>query len=135
MSKIKIYDFVVSGAMKSQYAADHEMLLKWMSTDLTKLIEYYRFVYMLEQRIRMAEVEFAMDIQAYQDEILELDRKRTAKHNDAIAALVDLDSCTRQAGFGSCVSVTDIEAQNRSDIGDAIFDFCGKWVKRNKQLP
>ena len=135
MSKIQIYDFVVASAMKSEYAADHEMLLKWMSTDLAKLVEYYRFVYMLAHRIRMAEVEYSTDIQAYQDEIMELDRKRRDKHNDAIAALVDLDSCTRQAGFGTCISVTDIEAQNRSDIGDAIFAFCEKWVKRNKQLP
>ena len=134
MSRIKIMDFVVSGALKSKYAADNPQVLDWIDKDLALMLEYHNYVYILAQKIQRAELE-SFDRESYQNAVMELDRKRTEKHDAAIAALVDLDSCTRQCGFGTCVNVQDLVGQNRSDIGDAIFEFCAVWVKRNKQLP
>lgn len=127
---IKIRDFVVSGALKSSYAANHDKVLEWMNQDLEKMMEYYKHVYSMEQRIQLA--RYRMDTDAYQAFAMELDQQRRDKHDAAIAGVIDLDSCCMQCGFGSCVNVDDLSKCDRSDIADAIFDFCDKWVRRNK---
>lgn len=129
MAKITIHDFVVSGAIKSVYAQNNPKVLEWMTLDLDKMIEYYKHVYSMEQRIELARA--TLDIEGFQNRVMELDRQRTDKHNAAIAAVIDLDSCTRQAGFGTCVNVDDLEKCHRTDIAEAIYDFCDKWVRRN----
>ena len=128
--RIKIHDFIVSGALNSIYATKNPKVLEWINQDLDTMIEYYKHVYSMEQRLQLARVR--MDLEAYQDRVVELDRQRREKHDAAISGIKDLDSCCQQCGFGSCVNVADLDACDRSDIADAIFDFCDKWVKRNK---
>ena len=130
MAKIKINDIIVSCVLKSEYAKKNPQVLKWIEQDLDKMIEYYKHVYSMEQRIELARA--TMDIDAFQDRCMELDRQRTDKHNAAIAAVIDLNSCTIQAGFSKCVNVDDLESQHRTDIAEAIYDFCNAWVRRNK---
>lgn len=128
--RIKIYDFTVNGALNSIYATKNPKVLEWMNQDLDAMIEYYKHVYSMEQRLQLARAR--MDLEAYQDRVVELDRQRREKHDAAISGIKDLDSCCLQCGFGSCVNVADLDTCDRSDIADAIFDFCDKWVKRNK---
>ena len=129
MAEIKIHDFIVSGAIKSSYAHENPQVLEWMNKDLDNMIEYYRHVYSMEQRIELARA--TLDIESFQNRVMELDQQRTDKHNAAIAAVIDLDSCTKQCGFGSCVNSDDLNTEHRTDIAEAIYDFCDKWVRRN----
>lgn len=135
--KIKIYDVIVDMALKSTYAEKNPEVLGWITKDLRAMIEYYKHVYSMEQEIRKLQVKYgamdASDRQAYQFEVMELDRERTEKHNAAISALIDLDSCTRQTGYGSCVNVPDLTACHRTDIAEAIYDFCYAWVKSHNK--
>ena len=130
MAKIRIHDFIVSGALKSKYAQENPQVLEWINQDLDNMIEYYRHVYSMEQRIELARA--TMDIEGFQNRVMELDQQRRDKHNAAIKAVIDLDSCTRQCGFGSCVSVSDLENQHRTDIAEAIYTFCDTWVRKSK---
>lgn len=125
---MKIRDYIVSGALGSSYAKKNPQVLEWMNQDLEKMLEYYRHVYSMTQRIQLARVR--MDTEDYQSFVMELDQQRKYKHDAAISAVRDLDSCCIQTGFGSCLD-SDIEKVDRSIIADAIFAFCDKWVRKS----
>jgi murein endopeptidase len=129
MAKIKIYDFIVSGAIKSRKCQENPQVLTWINDDLDKMMSYYKHVFSMEQRVELARA--TMDLEDFQQRVMQLDQQRKAKHDAAIAAIKDLDSCTRQAGFGSCLNVDDLDKVHRTDIAEAIYDFCDLWVRRN----
>lgn len=135
MANVKIYDFIIESALQSTYAQENEQVLKWMNNDMDTLIEYYKAVYSQEQRIQLMKARTdnsdADSVKEYQQFVMKLDEARRLKHDAAISGLKDLESCCKQCGYGSCVNV-DLDTCHRTDIADAIFDFCAKWVKKSK---
>lgn len=134
--KVKIHPHIIKQAMSSKEAQNNEQLMNWINKDMEKMIDYYEHVYNMPQRLQLW--KFHCDIDDYQNRVMELDRQRRDKHNEAISALIDLNSCCRQAGTLACVDVggvqffttdEDIRSADRTDIADSIFEFCGNWIQ------
>lgn len=134
--RIKIHPHIIQMSMSSEYAKTHDKMHEWINKDMETMIEYYKHVYNMPQRIEMFKARY--DTEDFQQRAMELDRQRRDKHDAAISALIDLNDCCRQCRVGSCVDVgnkifdvtsEDIRNCERSIIADGIFDFCGKWIQ------
>lgn len=134
--RIKIHPHIIKMAITSEYAKNHEHMHQWIDKDMNTMIEYYKHVYNMPQRIEMFRARY--DREDFQNRVMELDQQRKDKHDAAISALIDLNDCCRECKINSCVDVgdkiydvtsEDIRNCERSIIADGIFDFCGKWIQ------
>lgn len=126
---MRIKEIIVDMSIKSKKAAENQQrILNWMNKDLDNMIEYYNHVYSEPQRIQLLQAR-CFDVTEYQEGVERLDAQRKEKHDAAISAVRDLDSCCKDCGFGSCID-EDLESAHRTEIADAIFEFCDKWVRK-----